>query len=207
MEDYKSNSHKAKETAESEKKMTKVVKGTTTTRKKSELQKVADVFIYEDVSKVKNYILMDVLVPAIKKGLYDIVTGGADMILYGGSGGGNNRSERSGSKVSYISYDKKYRNLRDEPRDSQSVRTRTGIDYDDIVFNNRGDAERVLASMDAALDQYDFITINDMYDLADITSNNYMLDKYGWTNIRSAEVVRVREGYVIKMPKPHPLDR
>ena len=47
------------------------------------MQKFADVFISEDVNNVKSYIVMDVLVPAIKKAISDIVTNGIDMILYG----------------------------------------------------------------------------------------------------------------------------
>lgn len=54
--------------------------------KKSEMQKFADVFISEDVNNVKSYIVMDVLVPAIKKAISDIVTNGIDMILYGETG-------------------------------------------------------------------------------------------------------------------------
>lgn len=70
MEEYKPNSHKSKEeqqTAPPEKKVEKVVSGSVKSRKKSEIQKFADVFIQEDAQKVKSYILMDVLVPAVKK--------------------------------------------------------------------------------------------------------------------------------------------
>ena len=86
MEEYKSNSYKSKEQTEvpEEKKIQKVANGKT--RKKSELSKFANVFISEDVQNVKSYILMDVLVPAIKKAISDIVANGIDMLLYGESG-------------------------------------------------------------------------------------------------------------------------
>ena len=60
MEEYKPNSHKSKEeqqTAPPEKKVEKVVSGSVKSRKKSEIQKFADVFIQEDAQKVKSYIL------------------------------------------------------------------------------------------------------------------------------------------------------
>ena len=82
MEDYKSNSHKAKAEAKeaAEKKVNKVVTGNVKRKKKSEVSKFKDVFISEDVSNVKTYIFLDVLVPAIKKAVSDIVKDGIDMM-------------------------------------------------------------------------------------------------------------------------------
>lgn len=200
MEEYKPNSHKSKEEPQIlEKKVEKVVNGTVKARKKSEIQKFADVFIQEDAQKVKSYILMDVLVPAVKKAISDIVTNGIDMILYGESG----RTKKSGSasKVSYRSYYDK----REERRDSGSNRTRTGYNYDDVVLDNRGEAEEVLSRMDELVATYGLVSVADFYDLVGITGN-YTDNKYGWTDIRSASVVRVRDGYMIKLPRALPLN-
>ena len=115
MEDYKSNSNRSKENnkeAQPEKKIEKVVSGTVQTKKKSELQKIADTFIQEDAKNVKSYILMDVLVPAVKKDISDIVTNGIDMILYGETG--HSKKKGNASKVSYRSY---YDSPREERRD------------------------------------------------------------------------------------------
>lgn len=105
MNDYKPNSHRFKEEQKEaqveEKRIEKVVKGNVKTKKKSEISKVADVFISEDITNVKNYILMDVLVPAIKKAVKDIVTDGVEMILYGSTG---RRDKKPGSNVSYARY-------------------------------------------------------------------------------------------------------
>ncbi|MCI8992248.1 MAG: hypothetical protein HFG80_05895 [Eubacterium sp.] len=200
MEEYKPNSRKYKEEQlASEKKVDKVVSGSVKARKKSEIQKFADVFIQEDVQKVKSYILMDVLAPALKKAISDIVTNGIDMILYGETG----RTKKSGtaSKVSYRSY----YDRQDERRDYGSIRTRTGYDYDDIVLDNRGEAEEVLSRMDELISTYGLVSVADFYDLVGVTGN-YTDNKYGWTNIRSASVVRVRDGYMIKLPRALPLN-
>ena len=68
MDNYKPNSHKAKaeESALAEKKVEKVISGTAKVRKKTGARKVADAIISEDASNVGSYIVMDVLVPAIK---------------------------------------------------------------------------------------------------------------------------------------------
>lgn len=74
MNEYKANSHKAKKAEEKRaKKVDKVVTGKVRTKKKSEMSKFKDVFISEDVSNVKSYIFLDVLIPTIKKALSDII--------------------------------------------------------------------------------------------------------------------------------------
>ncbi len=203
MEDYKPNSHKSKEkavvTEKTEKKVEKVVNGTVKTKKKSEINKVKDLFISEDAANVKSYILMDVLVPAVKKAISDIVTDGISMILFGTTG---NRSSRGNS--SFISYDKFSR--REDDRRYGITRTRSGYNFDDIYLESRGEAEEVLSRMDELIDMYGVVSVADLYDLVGITGN-YTDNKYGWTNIRNAEPVRAMGGgYMLKLPKALPIN-
>lgn len=202
MEDYKSNSHKSKEAAPvpaERKKLDKVVSGNVKVKKKSSVHKFTDVFISEDVSNVKSYILMDVLVPAIKKAVSDIVTNGIDMILYGGNGGNRKRSTNG----NYISYNN-YSDRRREDRNYTPSTTRTAYSYDEVLIPSRGEAEEVLSRMDELIEAYERVSVADFYDLVGVTCD-YTDNKYGWTNIRNAEVVRVRDGYKIKLPKALPL--
>lgn len=203
MEDYKPNSHKSKEELTSntpEKKIEKIISGTAKSKKKSDIRKLTDVFISEDVDSVKSYILMDVLVPAVKKAISDIVTNGIDMILYGESGG-NAAKKSTASKVSYRSY---YDSSKDRGV-ATATRTKTGYSYDDVILDNRGEAEEVLSRMDELISTYGIVSVADFYDLVGITGN-YTDNKYGWTNLASASVIRVRDGYMIKLPKTLPLD-
>lgn len=197
--DYTPNSHRSKENQkkpEEKKVVQKVVTGTVKTKKKNELSKLADIFLPEDVQDVKSYILMDVLIPAAKKLIDDVVTGGVHMWLYGGRG----RSS-SGSSTSYVSY----RNYSD-PRDSRprANESRSRYSCDDIVMESRGDAELVISQMDELIDMYGSVSVADLYDLVG-KSCDYTDNKYGWTNIRNAEPVRVRDGWMIKMPRAIPL--
>ena len=140
--------------------------------------------------------MLDVLVPAVKKAISDIVVNGIDMILYGEAGHTKKRSTSS-----YISYNK-YSDRRDEREYS---RARVGYSYDDIILDSRGEAEEVLDRMFELLDTYQFVSVADLYDLVGVTGN-YTDNKYGWTNLRGAEAVRVRDGYVLKLPKAYPID-
>lgn len=204
MDNYTPNSHKFKEEKKAEelterKKLDKVVTGTVKTKKKSELSKVADIFISEDVKNVKSYILMDVLVPSIKKAISDIVTNGIDMILYGGNG--RRSQSTNANKVSYRSFYDNSTNY----HPSESTRTRSGYSLDDIVLESRGEAEDVLTRMDELLETYGVVSVADLYDLVG-KQCNYTDNKYGWTNIRNAEPIRVRDGYLLKLPKPGPIN-
>lgn len=204
MTEYASNSHKSKELQKEqvpEKKIEKVVSGNVKTKKKSEIRKFTDVFVSEDMDSVKSYIFMDVLVPAVKKAISDIVTNGIDMLLYGESGGRNNTKKNAASRVSYRSYYDSQNDRRERP----ATRTMAGYEYDDIVLDNRGEAESVLDRMDEILATYGMVSVADFYDLMGITSK-YTDNKYGWTNISNAHIVRTRDGYMIKMPKALPLD-
>ena len=203
--EYKPNSHKykaeqaAKQNEQHEKKIEKVVSGTAKTKKKSEMSKFKDIFISEDASNVKSYVLMDVLIPAMKKAISDIVTTGIDMILYGEEG--ESRRRAPSERVSY----RRYYDQRDD-RSIDRVRTRTGYSYDDIIVDNRGEAEEVLSRMDELIDQYGVVSVGDLYDLVGITGT-YTDQKYGWTNIRTAKPQRLRDGgYMLMLPKALPID-
>lgn len=194
MEDYKPNSHKSKELAPvSEKKVEKVVQGTVKAKKKNGIDKLKDNFISEDAVNIKTYVVMDVLIPAVKKAICDIVKNGVDMILYGESGRSNRRPSE------YVSYDRRYSD-RGGDRYRAADRARTGYSYDDIILETRGEAEDVLARMDELIERYGMVSVADLYDLVGITGN-YTDNKYGWTNIRNAEPVRVRDGYMLRLPK------
>ena len=197
MAEYKGNSHRSKEQNEVvEKKVEQIAKGKT--KKKSEVKKFADTFIAEDITSVKDYIIMEVLLPAAKKAISDIVTNGIDMILYG-----ETRS-KSKSRESRVSYTKYYDRDRDYDRPSRT-RGRYGYDYDDIILDTRKEAEEVLDRMDDLIDNYGMVSVADLYDLVGV-SGNYTDNKYGWTNLRNADVQRVRDGYLLKLPKALPFD-
>jgi predicted glutamine amidotransferase len=202
----KPNSYKSKEgenkPAEPEKRVEKVVQGKVQA-KKSNVHKFTDIFISEDIANVKSYIIMDVLVPAIKKAVSDIVTNGVDMILYGETG---RKKSSSGSKISYVNYYDNKRDDRryDEPRESSS--RSSAMSCDELKFEYRRDAEAILDQMAEVIDRFGYVTVSDVYDMADVTGP-FTGNKYGWTSVRNGEVVHTRDGYRIKLPKAVLIDR
>lgn len=200
MNDYKGNSHKSREVNSEETLVSKKVEQIATgkARKKTEARKLADNFIAEDMHSVKEYILQEVLIPTAKKVISEVVTNSIDMLLYG-----EVKSKKRSQNDSRISYTKYYERERDYER---GVRTRTrGYDYDDIILDTRREAEEVLDRMQDLIDSYDVVSVADLYDLVGITGS-YTDNKYGWTQLRNADVQRVRDGYLLKLPKALPFE-
>lgn len=197
-EEYKSNSHRSKEYEETqhdtlpEKKTEKVVTGNVKQRKKSGLSKAGSIFVPGEVDSVKNYILWDVLVPSIKRAISDIICNGTNMLLGEPNRG---KSNSTGAKVSYRQY---YQG--EERRDYNRPRPQEKYNYDDIIFETRGDAEEVLYRMEELLERFEVVSVADLFDMAGI-SCNYTDNKYGWTDLRNAHVERVRDGYIINLPR------
>lgn len=204
MDEYTSNSHKSKATVKddaSKKVVNKVVTNTATVKKKNEIQKFADVFISEDVENVRDYILGDVLIPAVKKAIVDIVTTGIDMLMYGET---KTRSNGNSSRVQYQSYWDRQNNSSNR-NGSSSSSSRTGLNYNNITYATRGDAEAVLDELDALIQEYGVASIADLYSASNVPYSNYMYNDYGWNNLATAKTYPVRDGYMIRLPKAIPL--
>lgn len=201
MAEYPNNSHNAREAkrdgSPTDKKVEKVVTSSVKSRKKSEVRKFADIFVPEDTNSVKSYILMDVVIPGVKNAIADVVS----IILFGEAGriGGK---KSSGSKVSYQRY---YDDRRDDRRDYNRPRMAQGYEYDDVIIESRGDAELVLDQLEEIISTYGVASVADLYDLVGITGRGYTDNKYGWTDIRNAKVVRVRDGYILQLPRALPI--
>lgn len=201
MAEYRSNSDKSREKQTNkpvpEKKIEKVVQGEVRSKKKSGLQKITDAFVPDDVANVKSYIIEDIVVPAAKEILLDSVK----AIL--GINGKNGNKQTPASRVSYRQY---YNNDSRRNYSSGGNRSRNSYDFDDIVIDNRGEAEEVLDRMEEIITTYGLVSVADFYELVGVPSN-YTDNNYGWSNLRNAYVDRLRDGgYIIKLPRAFQLD-
>ena len=201
MQDYKPNSNRFKEEqkAAEKKKVEKVVSGKARVKKKSGVRKFADSFVSEEAANVGSYILSELIIPTVKQTIVDGIKNSAEMIFLGKVSDRNSR--RVGSSASYVSYNR-YSDRRD---DRYEPKSRGSYNPDDIVFDSRRDAEDVLQQMDGIMAEYGLVKVADLYDLAGLTCP-HTSNRYGWTNIRNAEVVRISDGYIIKLPRAIPLD-
>lgn len=201
MEEFKSNSHKSREAAQTEKKNTPVVTEGVTIRKESATKKFWREMISEDLVHVLMYIKDDVLIPALKAA----ISGGVDMLVYGERQNNRNSRNNSSYRTSYGSYyEKDPRNKPDKVSYEKSSRS----SYEDISFNSYAGADAVLDKMIDTIRHYGVVSIADLYDFVDIPSS-YTDHKYGWERDMLDDAKPYRAGnrdYRIGLPRPIPLD-
>ena len=199
MAEYPNNSHSAREKStataagKTEKKLDKVVTGAKKKKKKSEARRFLNIFAPDDAENVKSSILSDVIVPGVKAAIADVIS----IVLFGDTGRIGSRKS-GGSRIAYQKY---YDDRRDDRREYGRPRAAVGFEYDDIIFETRGDADLVLDQLESAIAKYEVASVADLYDLAGVTCRNYTANRYGWSDIQSAKVVRTSEGYVIRLPR------
>lgn len=211
MPDYPSNS-RVKPTAnneEPEKKIVRVVEGEIIRQKKPMSRKIAD-FFTGNTKGVGSYIFFNILVPAAKDMISEAGSSGLDQVLYGDSRYSRRNRGRDRDR-NYTNYDRMNRGRdRDRDRDrrrddSRQNRGNRRPNFDEIIVATRVEAEEVLDRMFDLMERYDVVTVADFMGLVGENSN-YVDHKWGWTDIKGANAERVRNGYLIDLPKPEELD-
>lgn len=206
---YPSNSHKSKEQARVEassveKKVSKPITSQASRKKKGAARKFSDIFLAEDAHNVGEFVLTDVAIPLLKDLCFNVISTAASIVFFGERGMSTRRptaDRYSYGGRSYTNYNR-VSERRDRP---QPVRPRNTYSYDDICLATRGEADAVLYRMDELINEYGQVSIGDLYDLVDITGS-FTDYKYGWVDLRTADVVRIRDGYLLKLPRAIALD-
>lgn len=207
---YPGNSNKSREAAAkpaAEKKekpqLEKVISGEVVERKKPLGKRIVESFTGDDSKSVGHFVLFDVVLPTTKQLISDVVSQGIERLLFGENA--VRTQHRGGYRPNYTgSRPSQQRVNNNEPR-AISQRARATHDFNEIVIASRPEAQKVLDDITAAIEQFDVATVSDLYDLVGITGS-FQDDKWGWYDLRGARIVRVREGYLLDLPKPEPVE-
>jgi len=200
-EEFPSNS---KTTEKKEKETTrKVTKAVVVEKQKPLLTRLFG----DHMNDVGTYILWDVLLPAAKSTISDIISDGIEMVLYGEprtKRKGRLHRERDRTYVGYNSmYDRQSRKSRQRERPSDRGRSRH--QFDDIIIESKPEAEEVLTVLVEAIELYDTCAVADLYEAVGLPTD-FTDHKWGWFNLSSAYVKRDRFGYSLVLPKPEALE-
>lgn len=185
--------------------VTKVISGTAVARKPAWYRRVGKSFIAEDADTLGDFVVFDILIPAVKNAVFDIVKGGAERALFGSSSAGRMSSrigERRGSQVSirerYAAMD------RPESRRDHAPQRAGALEYREIELLSRQEALDVLDNMHKRLERYPTVTVKDLYDFVGIPSD-YTAHGYGWSNLDNANIRQLGRKWVLDLPDPVPL--
>lgn len=208
---YAKNSQKSRdpEVKEEERVSAPVVSGEVIERKEPLRRKFLQAYAGDSAQSVGQYLLLDVVVPATKNLISDLVTQGINRILYGGTRPTYNAN---GSVIGSRSYAKYFNGSTGtaQPQNQQpsgpqmSQQARANHAFGEIVLSSRSDAEKVIDSLRELIDAYGNAKVSNLYSLVGITGT-FTDQNYGWTNLARANVQQIREGYLLDLPKPEVL--
>lgn len=173
-------------------------------KKKTLAQTIASTLVGNDSQDVGSYVLHDVLIPAAKNTISEMITTGLEMLLFGEARSKPRDRDRGSTRVSYGKY---YKDRDERPQRALPRRNlRDKFDLSEIFFKDGRDADDVLASLIDTLEQYEEVSVADYFDLAGISGAGWAHQKYGWTDLRGAYCTHTRDGWAIVLPDPVELD-
>lgn len=209
------------EATEKKKEIKRVVTGEVVHRKKPMGKRLRDMFMADEPDDISmtEYVLGNMIVPAMKDLLYDVIIGSTERKLFGGDivrGGRRSHRGRPGPNINYGAISRGREPVgrasgrldREDPREQRVSRTtRARHDFDTIVIDSLPEANEVLRQMYDVLERYEVVTVSDLYELLGV-SGNFTDERYGWTNLFGSRVSRARGGgYVLDLPPTEVLER
>lgn len=86
-----------------------------------------------------------------------------------------------------------------------SRQARARHNFDEIVLDQRSEAEDVIDRLFDLVSRYESASVADLYELVGLSSV-HTDNRWGWTDLTGAGVSRIRGGYLLDLPEPEPLD-
>lgn len=197
---------KAGEKAVGDKNIERVTSGEAIRKKKSLRKQLRETFIAGDLKTSVRYVAFDILLPTLRDMLWEAGSGGIEKLIFGESRRRGSTPPVSGP-TGYVSYNRYSMggSRMSSPQRAMSRMARARHDFDEIVLASRVEAEEVIDRLFDLVSRYETATVSDLYELVGIPSS-HIDNKWGWSDLRGAGVSRVRDGYMLDLPDPIPLN-
>ena len=205
---YRGNSHRESSPEQKRETRAPIISAPPRRVERSTWGRFRDMFAGQDARGVGASVLFDVVVPAVKDLFYEVITEGAHRGLYGDSAPRNPRlgASRRSQHTPYNQASR--REFSAERRPELDRRDRALHDFSSLIFRNAGEATTIADHLYSLVDQYGVATVNDFYEAAGITGD-FADSNFGWSGVqglRGTRVRRVRDGYILEVPRPRPID-
>ena len=179
-------------------------------------RKMLSEFVAEDIHNIKDFLIYDVFIPAVKDGISNTV----DVILYGQGRAitrgfnGSNTIRRAGNTPysSLYSSNNRPKVLSNtiEPEKRQ-INYRNAYTVQDVLIPytmeepNRvteNKAKDALATLRSRIARYGFVSVADFYEtVLKEVPDDIQDHKWGWYDLSGAYIQKCRDGYILRMPK------
>lgn len=170
---------------------------------KGPLGKLKELFIADDLTHVKDYVVQNVVVPMLINTVSSSLKSTIDLVLkHPTTSTTNSTSSGTIKKINYSGRFDEY----DLPMNTPKVTQEFG----NVKDLSQEDAVTLKNNMRVIINQKGVVRVSELYDMAGIHTDNYQANKFGWTSVERAEIVQYREGdkirYELKMPRPMPIE-
>lgn len=212
--DYQGNPKKKNRELEKqkpEKNVERITRGEVIVTKKSLGRKAKDLITEMDIRGVSRYIWHEILIPAAKNMVVDSVQRGAERAVYGENAVRRRNLGYGPSRYQYNNpINRQYRDA--VHRDVTSIVQQGPISnryprrpQDAYILASREEAESVVDQMNDIIDNYDVASVADLH--ASIGLQSSPVDnKWGWTYLGNIQIRQIREGFLLDLPLPEPID-
>jgi|SRR6478735_3325207 len=201
------NSHKDREivpaTTPTREPVEQIVQGKVTVKKPNFFKRMGRSMVADDVGNVGDFVVSDVLAPAMRNLLYDVIVKGAGRTIFGANQmyrGGRSMGGPSAGPVSSLKTAYHRVSQEEVPGRVVSQSSAARHDFSEIVLEDRAEALEVLEYLIARLEMYKSVTVGDFYDAIG-TTGGFVDRNWGWTNLASADIRQTRDGYVFDLPR------
>ncbi len=202
--EFPPNSETSKRGKVEAKKVDRITTTDPKTRKKSLRKQFSETFVAGDARTAVRYVLFEVLLPAAKDMIVDAGAQGIEKLIFGDSRR-RGRTPQAGA-TGYVSYNRIATPAR-QPLASERIlsrQARAGHNFDEIILDQRVEAEEVIDKLFELVSRYETATVADLYDLVGLTAT-HTDHRWGWSDLHGSGVSRVRGGYLLDLPDPIPL--
>src|SRR5436190_15059627 len=204
--EYPPNSDVSKR-KEREKHIERVTSGEPIRRRRSLRRQFQETFVAGDARSATRYVVFDVLLPAAKDMIVEAGAQGIEKLIFGDSRRRGSTPPPAGP-TGYVNYGRMSHAMGSRFSSSQramSRQARAQHDFDEVVLESRTEAEEVIDQLFEVVNRYGTATVADLYELVGLAAA-HTDHKWGWTDMHGAGVSRIRGGYLLDLPDPHPLD-
>lgn len=216
MQDFPGNSQKAKAKPapppkDERPRVAQVTTAQAVPHKRGLGRKFKQVFIQGTARETADFMVSDIIVPAVQDMLYDALEGGLRRMIHGESTRGRRSSTLpSGySAVGHVDYRGMSTKAPSQQAPAQrmlSRRSRSGHNFSDILIPTRREADDVLEMLYECLSRFGSVSVGDLYEATGIQTSHVDY-KWGWTSLDKVKMIRKGDrGYMLDLPEPETLN-
>lgn len=177
-----------------------------TLKKESGLSKIFKSLVATDAKNVKDYLIFDVLIPSIKNAIGDLIVTATNMTLWGKSGkryGGG----YGGYFGNSFDYGKMYKGngfnasgiLGKTQRQEEPMSE--ALDFNEIIFADRYDAEKVYTKMCERIAEYGLVTVSNFFRFSGLDPQEVVAENWGWYDLPTRTIEPYKGAWILRLPQ------